>query len=273
MKILCDISALRFHSIPTHVHELIDEPLDLALGPGQWSLKPAAALLGAPSTALHLLYTDPRARTASTRRRARLRQERLEADDDEDDSARDLGTRTEVRAEPAADEEHRDAAQEGHDADGAAVKHDVGPAGGQGDADDERIDGGCDRLEEDRGIGEARGGALLGFAQLANGLDDHLSAHETEDRERHDARIRLDKGCDERAAEEPGDGHRHLKDGEHGRHGELLAARHIRLAKRVGQRDGHGIHGERDTQNERLDKIGQIERTHSTLPMHGLVHL
>ena len=65
MKALCDISALRYHRIPPHIHELLDERLDVALGPRQKSLRPAAELLGLPGKPLHVLQTN-RAACAKT---------------------------------------------------------------------------------------------------------------------------------------------------------------------------------------------------------------
>ena len=58
MKALCDISALRYHRIPPHIHELLDDRLDLALGPRQKSLQPATELLGLPGKPLHMLQTN-----------------------------------------------------------------------------------------------------------------------------------------------------------------------------------------------------------------------
>lgn len=58
MKTLCDIFALRYLRIPPIVRVALDPALDRALGPGQWSLEPAAALLNLPGRPVDVLQTE-----------------------------------------------------------------------------------------------------------------------------------------------------------------------------------------------------------------------
>lgn len=58
MKTLCDIFALRYLRIPPIVRVELDPALDRALGPGQWSLEAAAALLGLHGRPVDVLQTE-----------------------------------------------------------------------------------------------------------------------------------------------------------------------------------------------------------------------
>lgn len=72
MKTLCDISALRYHRMPSALHEVIDERLDHALGPGNWSFESVADLLGLPHQPVHLLCTDQAARRHTVHQKTQL---------------------------------------------------------------------------------------------------------------------------------------------------------------------------------------------------------
>lgn len=72
MKTLCDISALRYHRMPPVLHEVIDECLDHALGPGNWSLESVAELLGLPHQPIHLLCSDQAARRHTVHQKTQL---------------------------------------------------------------------------------------------------------------------------------------------------------------------------------------------------------
>ena len=72
MKTLCDITALRYHRMPPVVHEVIDERLDQALGPGNWSFESAAELLGLPHQPVHLLCSNQAARRHTVHQKTQL---------------------------------------------------------------------------------------------------------------------------------------------------------------------------------------------------------
>ena len=72
MKTLCDISALRYHRMPPVIHEVIDERLDQALGPGNWSFEGVAELLGLPHQPVHLLCTNQAARRHTVHQKTQL---------------------------------------------------------------------------------------------------------------------------------------------------------------------------------------------------------
>ena len=56
------------------------------------------------------------------------------------------------------------------------------------------------------------------------------------------------------------------QDGERGGHGELPGARRTRLAQRIGQRDGHGMHGQGASEHDALDDVCRRDGSHDTLP-------